>query len=133
MEKVMKVPFEVYRGEFEKIIQTNLAEIRLFKDSMEILMSYDYSFEVQQVDPMGTPMEPLIMTEICRMRSVMPKNDISVCESITFHPYDIKRESPVSVIAIDRGGRNDILIRCTKDEAARLYKILRDWILVNKS
>lgn len=133
MEKVMKVPFEVYRGQYEKIVKTNIAEIRLFKDNMEILMSYDYSFEVHQVDPMGVPMDPLVMTEICQMRSVMPKNGISLCESITFHPYDMERKTPLSVIAIDRGGRNDILIRCTKDEAARLYKILRDWILVNKS
>ena len=134
METVEKVGFTVYRGEFEKITKQNIAEIRLFKNALEVLMSYDYTFEVQEANPFGEPLPPTSLTDVCRLRVIMPREGLGICESITFHPYDVKRENPISMIVLERVGvKNDVLIRCKHEEAMRLYKILRKWILADKT
>lgn len=134
METVEKVGFTVYRGEYEKITKINIAEMRLFKNAIEVLMSYDYTFELQENNPFGEPSPPTSVTEVCRLRVVLPREGLGICESIHYHPYDIKRENPISMIVLERiGVRNDVLIRCKQEEAKRLYKILRKWILADKT
>lgn len=128
-----KVPFEVYRGESEKVTNTHITELRLFKDNIEVLMSYDYQYTIETNNPDNEQgVENLTIEDICRMRAIMSKDGLSIHESVTYHQSDFDREYPVYLIILEKNGnRNDIWIRCKKEESTRLYKILRKWILAS--
>jgi hypothetical protein len=130
-----RITFNVYRGEHEAITKVHFNEIRLFPDTFEILMAYDYSsyyYNSEVSDSAPEEERKIIYEDIVRMRNIVPKSGLGICETIAYHPYDIRREHPLSLIILESYGK-EVTIRCDSVEAKRLYKLLRHWLLASKS
>ena len=133
MKLLETIKFEVYRGKHEPVTSIQIAEVRIFKSHVEILLSYDYEYDIPDVMNIDTN-ATITIKDICRLRAMLQKEHLSISESIMYHQDDKEREYPIHFVAIEKNGKSsDVILRSTKEDSDNIYKKLKQWLLANNT